>query len=188
MFNKLFFVILAVTMFSGCARVDVQTGGDSRINIATLKNFGWLEVDSAIGGKVRVQNPNVDGWVKTSVEKALQKKGYVKSTASEPDFLITWLGGVEHKVKQESIDHFYRNYGYGPVGKKVAGGETGSKGAYEYEEGTLILDLLDPVSHKTLWHATATGRLLKEMSQEQGELYVDKLVRQILKRFPESME
>jgi hypothetical protein len=188
MLNKFFFVVLVVAMFSGCARVDVQTGGDSSINIATLKNFGWLEVDSAAGDKVRVQNPNVDGWVKTSVEKALQKKGYVKYTVAKPDFLITWLGGVEKKVKQESIDHFYRNYGYGPVGKKMVGEEAGAKGAYEYEEGTLILDLLDPVSHKTIWHGTATGRLLKEMSKEQGELYVDKLVRQILKRFPESME
>jgi len=186
MCKKWFLVVCVVVMFGGCARVDVHTGGDNSVDLAALKSFGWLEVEPSSGDKVRVQNPNVDGWVKTSVERALQKKGYMVSTAAEPDFFLTWLGAVEEKVKQESIDHFYRNYGYGTIGKNMSGKKTDSKDIHEYEEGTLILDLLDPVSHRTFWHGTATGRLLKDMTEEQGQLYIDKLVRQILKGFPQS--
>ncbi len=45
--------------------------------------------------------------------------GYVKDDNGSPDFLITWFGAIEKKVKKESIDHFYSTYGYGSVASQM---------------------------------------------------------------------
>ena len=55
-----------------------------------------------------------------------------------------------------------------------------------YEEGTIVIDILDPQKHIILWRGTGTRRLVKGMTEAQVARYVNLSVDEILKSFPES--
>ncbi|MFT5730102.1 MAG: hypothetical protein ACI8PB_004277 [Desulforhopalus sp.] len=176
--------ILFMLMLSACGSVNVQTEIGAGADFAKLGSFGWLEKgDVALDG-VEVRNPDVDKWVKASVEKQLQSKGYKKATNNQPDFLVSWIGAIEKKVKVDSIEHFYSSYGYGPVAAGMPLEAKKGDTVREYEEGTILLDVLDPINHTMLWRGRGTDRLLQGMEKGDAALYVDRVVKNILKTFP----
>ncbi len=173
-------------VFAGCTSlVNVQTESGDSANLTGLKTYDWLQTNTPPAESVRVNNSEVVGLVRDAVEKSLQKKGYTRDEAGNPDFVVTWFGAIEAKVKKESIDHFYRTTGYGAVATQLAPKKEGAV-IMEYEEGTILIDVLNPKSHETIWRGSGTDRLLKEMNEAEAATYINRMVGQILKDFPRS--
>jgi hypothetical protein len=170
----------------GCTTVSVQTENHAKANMAGLKSYGWLQTNTPPGENVRVNNPEVVGLVRDAVEMSLQKKGYVKDDSGSPDFLITWFGAIEKKVKKESIDHFYSTYGYGSVASQMDQKGKDSGIVKKYEEGTILVDILDHKTHSRIWRGSGTNRLMKEMNEGAAVQYINRVVGQIFKDFPRS--
>ncbi len=175
---------LIVWLAAACSPVKVQTDVKSTMDFSDMKTFGWLETSAPPGDNVRVNNPELAALVRAAVEKNLQEKGFVKD--GKGDFLVNWLGAIENKVKTESIQHFYSSYGYGALSidnKTAKSKEIGEAGSYE--EGTIIIDILDPQKHIVLWRGKGTKRLTKSMDEAQVVRYINLSVGEILKSFPE---
>jgi len=179
-----FLAFLLVFMFAGCAKIDVQSEYGPGADFSSLKTYSWIELKDEGSEKLRVKNPRIDKWVKATADKVLEQKGYMQVTGKDSDFKIAWFGAVETKVKQESIDHFYSSYGYGPVA--VAAGETsqieGRK--VEYSEGTILMDIINPQNHEMIWRGSGVAKLVKGMDESEAARYVERLVTQILKELP----
>ena len=177
---------IMMLMLSACAGVDVQTETAKDADFTGFASYSWLEVAGEEAGQVRANNPEVAAWVKASVDRQLLKKGYVKSSNGQPDFLLSWFGAVEKKVKVESINHLYSSYGYGAVVASMPLEARKGGVEREYEEGTLLLDVLDPKTHRMLWRGSGTAKLLQGMEKDDAALYVDRLVKNICKAIPEA--
>lgn len=177
-----FSVFLVALLVASCVPVQVETDVDFATDFSGLKVFSWLKTTTAPGSDVRVNNPELDVLVRAAVEKDLQAKGFVKG--ENGDFLINWLGAIESKVRVESVQHFYSGYGYQTLSKPMAGKIAEGDSVTSYEEGTIVIDILDSQKHKILWRGAGTRRLLKDMDKDQVSGYVNLSVRDILKGFP----
>ncbi len=175
-----------VILLAGCTVGKVKTENSGRVEMIGLKTYGWLKTDKLPGENVRVNNPEVVRLVRDAVETSLQKKGYGKDDSGNPDFLVTWFGAIEKKVKKESIDHFYSTYGYGPVAAQMPQKGKDKPIVMEYEEGTILIDVLDPQTHARIWRGNGTDRLRKEMNEGEAVQYINRVVGQIFKDFPRS--
>lgn len=174
----------SILMLSGCASVEVSTELAEGVSFNGLKTYAWLESDTLPGENVRVNNPEVVQAVRAAVDKRLLKRGYAKDTSGSPDFQVTWFGAIEKKVKVESIDHFYSTYGYGAVVEQMPKKMQEGAKTREYEEGTIIIDFLNPMTHKRLLRGSGTDRLLKGMDKTDAVLYINRMVDQILRGVP----
>ena len=177
---------VCVMILSGCASVDVQIESNDSVNLPGFKTYAWLKTESGPGEDVRVNNPQVTSIVRDTVEACLKKKGYQKSGNESAEFLVTWFGALEKKVKTQSIEHFYSNYGYGAVAARMPSKAEEDERTKEYEEGTILIDALDPENHNIIWRGTGTARLLTGMSEVDKKLYIERVVGQILNSFPET--
>ncbi|MFW2365116.1 MAG: DUF4136 domain-containing protein [Desulforhopalus sp.] len=176
-----------LTMLLGCSAKGVKTEYQEKENLAGLQTYAWLQTDTPPGDNVRVNNPKVNDAVRQAVDKNLKKKGYQKVASGQPDFLVTWFGAIEKKVQVESINHFYSGYGYGPVLATVTAAEGGEgTTAREFEEGTILVDVLDPSSQKMQWRGSGSRKILKDQKEADAVLYIDRVVANILKNFPEA--
>lgn len=183
-----FLLIILSFVVCGCSKVAVTTDYDQSVDFSLLKTYSWLKTDKGPGDDVRVADPKVDGWVRAAVDKILIKKGFrpVPVENDSSDFLIAWFGAIETKVKQASIDHFYSTYGYGPVGAKMPEKFKEGGTIREYEEGTLVLDFLSTKTKRSIWQGRSTDTLRKGMSEKEAELYIERLITQMLKTLPKS--
>jgi hypothetical protein len=53
-----------------------------------------------------------------------------------------------------------------------------------YDEGTLVLEIVEQESQKLIWSGSATDRVNFSLSPEKEEAEINEAVREILKDFP----
>ncbi len=179
-----FFSFFLVFILAGCGKVDVQSEYGPGADLSNLKTYSWIELKDKSSEKLRVKNPRIDKWVKATADKVLAQKGYMQVARKDSDFKIAWFGAVETKVKQESIDHFYSSYGYGPVAAEIGDTPKVEDRKVEYREGTILMDIINPQNHKMIWRGSGAAKLIKGMDESEAALYVERLVTQILKELP----
>lgn len=176
---------LLVLFVAGCTAIQVTSDYNPKTDFSRLKTYAWLSEADNPSENVRINNKLVIDSVRVSVERNLDSKGFAKAEREQADFLITWFGAIDQKIKTENINHFYRPYGYGTLYRDPYWNTQPTvTNVTEYEEGSLIFDFLDPKNHALLWRSTGRDKIVKGQPEDKVRKNIDKAVSQILIGFP----
>ena len=189
--KKLTFIGIAFFLLafcSACSSIRVSADFNPAYDFTKLRTYAWLD-DKAPSSDVRINNDLIIERVRSAVERNLEAKGYVKSTSgASVDFEVSWFGVINRKLQVSTIDHFYGPYGYGALGADPfrTGASVGMRTttASEYEEGTLIVDILDPREHKLIWRGSGTERLEEKENPAAATQGINDAMDAILAGFP----
>ena len=168
----------------GCGSgIRIRTDFDPATSFAGFDTYGWAQRTPTGDDDTRVYNSITEGRVKNAVNRALQAKG-IREASSNPDFWVAWHGAIEGKMDSEVIrDH----YGYG------WGGWSGSSFIMtnsrvvqrEWEEGMLLIDIIEPGNNQLVWRGTGQARLdSRPPTPEQAQSQMDEAAAKILESFP----
>lgn len=124
------------------------------------------------------------GAVRAAVESTLLAKGYQKDETS-PDFLVGYHLSLDKKLDVSTVNTHYGYAGYGVGGRWGTFGFPETR-VREYEQGTLIIDVVEASAHKLVWRGSGTRRVSRNPSPEQVTERVNAAVAEILAKFPPS--
>lgn len=161
--------------------IVVSIDHDPSTDFSLLKTYKWLSDPVAQTGNSRLDNPLLAKRIKKIVEEELGKKGYKEETSGKADFLLGYHIALENKISVTQMNDYYgygpgwgRGYGYyGGVGNYV----------YQYEEGTLILDIVSPTI-KLLWRGTAQAEVYRGDDLKSKNKLIRDAVSKMLGDFP----
>lgn len=153
-----------VGSLTACASAHVTTDWDREMPFGSYKTYAWMETPRM---EAMQQNSLFDRRLRTAVEAELSSKGYTKAAPDKiADVLVAYHVGVKDKIDVQQ-------WGY-------AGRRWDTR---EYQEGTLIIDLVDGRSRSLAWRGTAQGELrAKDTSSEQ----IGKAVQKMFAALPSS--
>ena len=162
--------LAALAAIAGCSSISISTDFDSNADFAGYKTFGWMkQADSEEGYDY---SGLVDERIKSAVDKQLQTKGLTKGTTNT-DLLVVYHAGKKEQLEVE-------DWGYGGWWG-VGGGD-----AYSYEEGTLIVDLVDASTKKMVWRGTAKKAMSESPSSEERDAAIDEAIQKMFEKYPPS--
>jgi hypothetical protein len=164
-------------LLAACSGIRVNADFDPTTDWSALETYGWLSDARPPGDDPRLDDPLLDARIRRAVENALDGRGFRAAGPETPDFWIAFHVGIERRV---DVDRIYRSYGR--VGWR--GGGYADTVVREYEEGTLLIDVLRPGSGELLWRGSAQARLREQPSPEAREKRVREVVEKILRQFP----
>ncbi|AGC44099.1 putative lipoprotein [Myxococcus stipitatus DSM 14675] len=180
--------VLFAGLFMACASINVSSNYDPSAvqEIDAYKSYAWAAQPE--GGDKRVYNPIMGNQVMQAADAVLQARGYKKVDASEnPDFLVGWHGSVQDKMEAETVNNYY-GYPYSPMWDPYWGGPVVAAApetyVREYEEGTILLDVVDGKSKQLVWRGKAQSEVNGNASAEKQQKKVTQAVDKILERFP----
>jgi hypothetical protein len=168
----------AVLLVAGCSSVSVSHDFDRQTDFANLRTYGWISAPESTSENVQRElekNSLVEGRVKMAVNRQLAAKG-LRETTQDPDFLVAFHTGVQDKTDVQSW-----GYGYGYWGMRGGGVST-----IHYQEGTLILDFIDPKSDNLIWRGVGKKVVSEKTTPEKSEKVINQAVEEILKKYPPS--
>ena len=175
--------LAAAVSITGCSNVKVQSEFDPRHDFADLRTYAWMQENPVGADDPRITDPATVRRVRTAVDRALRAKGFEEATSGTPDFFVAWAAAIQGKMSYQTISDYY-GYGWGWYG---GGFGTTSPRTYttEWDEGTLYLGIIDPVSNELVWWGSAQG----EMDQSgnaggRSQAEVDEIAAKILASFP----
>ncbi len=129
-------------------------------------------------------NPAVGPLVVGAADEALAAKGYRLAAAGTADFLIAWQVTIEAKQQVSEIDispHSVAPGGRLPAGPPVRRTVPLTR---EFNEGTLILDIIDSPTQRHVWRGWAQGEVQKDVEPGVREKRIREAVRKIVDKFP----
>jgi hypothetical protein len=168
---------IALLTASACAPFHVQSDWDPQADFSTLRTWDWLDQAEEEPGHPLLQSPLLHDRIRRAVEDELARRGHPKAVDAAPDFRVGYHLSLEQKLDVYTID---RTYGYGRFGTWTYP-ETYVD---EYQEGTLILDVVDARRRKLAWRGWASRPIYEQPSPEESERNVREAVAAILAKFP----
>lgn len=164
----------AAVVITGCASMNVNSFTERQADFSRFHTFTWGPADAASTGDPRLDsNRFFEERVREQVEKGLERRGFEKSTAAQPDLLVHYHANFGQEVDSRNLDQS-SNYC-----------ATADCRPFVYEAGTLFVDLVDPRTNTLVWRGWAEGSVDGVIDNQQWmEEHIDTAVAKILERLP----
>src|SRR4026208_2630683 len=142
---------------SACNEFKWRTAQGARAEFTTFKTFAFAGLADVNKGGI-YDNTLMDKRIEFAVVRELTAKGLRQVGVDDPqDLLVQYWVNVQDKQRLESggtsVGLARGAYGGGGWGAGYGGGVT----TYEYKEGTLILDLIEPAKKQLVWRGGGGG-------------------------------
>ena len=187
---KYILLLTAIVFFSSCTSVKIINNRDKEADFSEFKTYSLYPWDKH---NDKVVNDYDKLTIINSVKNELNKRG-LKYVEKDGDIVVSIFVIIEEKTSYQAYSNHYggwAGYGggwgyYGGVGFYGYGMSPGynSSTVYrtDYNQGTIIFDVLRLKDKKLVWQGIASGEMTENLSQRDRRL--PKTIAQIFRRFP----
>ena len=164
-------VLVATTMAAACATMRVGTYVARGTDFSRYQTYAWGPVDALPIGDPRLDNnPIFRDYLQGAVERGLRGRGLLLVPASgKPDLLIHFHGAV-----RQVLDVNAPESGRGVVTREDVT-------IVDYDEGTLVIDMVDAHTDKLVWRGWAVDSLTGILeTQDRMEKKIEQAVSRML--------
>jgi hypothetical protein len=174
-------IALAATvavMVTGCSGMSIRSDYNPQANFDSYSTYAWLPAPTT--GDPRLDNAILEGRIKAAVDNALAEKGFrLADNADDATFWVGYHIGIEGRMDVTTVNSYY-GYGWGPW----YGGAYRDTQVRYYDQGTLLIDVIDAGAQELAWRGTAEAEVHNESSPERRQQRLNEAVTKILDRFP----
>jgi hypothetical protein len=168
--------VLLVAALSACSSIKVTNDYDDTVNFSVLKTWSWYPEPGGPGAGQSGIVTLTTSRIKSALEGELIGRRY-EYVAEKGDFLVTF-----HTVLQQKIESTGDPYGY--AWRRGYMGVAAAPDVMTYDEGSLLVDFIDPKTKTMIWRGTATAVVDPSSSTEKKEGLVREAVAEIMAQFP----
>lgn len=172
---SLLFLPGLLLMAGACSTPSILYDYHTKVRFERYQTFSWLESDSSL-----LLLESVDRLIRDSVSQVLESKGLTYTDGSG-DLLVLYHPGRDDRIYPSRYGYTYwpARWGYGGYYQGIE--------HYEYDEHTLIIDLIDRRTKQLVWRGSAP-RVLRTTTT--GKLAADAgaALRKMLANFPPPMK
>ena len=172
----------AILLFYGCAPIQIKVDYDHNTNFDKYKSYAWIANEQPDIVDISFEKTLLDNLVMDTTDKVLKDSGYARN--NNPDFLITYYLVVNTKTDVYLVENYYSNIGYPtqPTTSSTRDYEKLRKSTYE--QGMLILDIMDNQTKERIWRGYAQSRIGIYNEREKQEKRIRTAIKKILNEFP----
>lgn len=174
-------VLLGSLALAACSGVTYSRDYDPTASFSDYRSYTWAERTPTGDDDPHVYNDIVKSRVRSAVDQALAAKGYQK-VASNPHFYVAWHGAIEGRMSTTTI-HDHYGYGWGWYGPGM-GVSTSRTYVNEWDEGTLLIDIIDASSDELVWRGSAQAEVNRTRSASDDQRRLNEIVAKLLEPFP----
>ena len=177
--SKLVLSVFLIALISACAAPGpkVSSNLDPDTNFGSLKTFGFMpELGTDRPGGIRTPLSNM---LMNAISKELKDRGMQQ--ADSPEVLVNFFVNIDQKLDVYQVPTTRSYYGY-RYGRYRTWGSYETR-VFEYNQGTLSIDLIDPERKMLVWEGIAQGRLRSDIIEVTQEK-VDQVVGAVMAELP----
>lgn len=160
---------LLVLTASGCSSLYVHTDYDRAADFRGYRSYAWAPTRANEEGKTG-RYDLLDKRIRRAVDQELAAKGFAaRNRPADADVLVVYRLHTQERVRVYSGYH-----------------SPWRRSAYRYQEGALVLQIVDLASESVVWEGVGEGILEYHRSDSQEK--VAEAVAKILAEFPPEAE
>ena len=168
-------LLAAIAVLSGCGpEIAVHAERSMIATFARYDTYRWASPAVAARGSAETQAAMIDWRIHDAVDRWMASKGYVRTEGA-----ASLLVDYDVAVRERNTDSFGEFFEYRRRGGQLDMGEAFVAG---YQEGTLVLQMVDTRTREIAYRAWASAALEHEADGRR----VDEAVARMLKDLPQA--
>jgi len=178
---------IALMCLSGCAtKPDVATDYEASYNFAALKSFAVKSAKQDSKENILI-SPFTLSHIHSVVNSELAKRYQTVDESAAADFYVTYHVVMEEKLDPRAYDDMYgvgfwgRGYRYP---SSIFYRPPLDGGIRVYNQGSLIIDMVDAKTQQPIWRGVSEKRLNKGLSPQKQREILTSAVLEVLAQFP----
>lgn len=153
-------------LLASCSGIRAHANYDPETDFGRYTSYAWYDPPAPdVGGLSIELDEELERRLVRRVDEGLERGGLTRAEAIGADLRVRYRVTVEERVQHN--DPYY-----------VHDLQT------TYEEGSLVIELVDPDTGEPAWRGIASARLNETSSPEKRAERLDKAVDKILDRYP----
>jgi hypothetical protein len=170
-------LVAGAIVAAGCASVTASAHLERGIDFSAYRTYDWGPPDNLPVGDPRLDNNSMfKDHLMGAVEKRMAAKGYARADAA-PDLLLHYHANVAQRVDVYQTDS---QYGY-----NYSTGVAYESRMVEFEQGTIVLDIVDAKTNRVVWRGWSQGTMNGVIDrQDLLEKRVDEGVMKMMQLLP----
>jgi len=166
-------VLLVILVAWGCTGPKVRTDFDPAADFTNFRTYAFAGLTD-LNQNGMLNNSLIRKRLEQMVGEQLSHKGLRQVGLDEhPDLLVRNWVTIKEKQRIETTSPMV-----GPYGRREYGGVT----TYDYEEGTLIVDLVTPIKDELVWRGSIVSVLAD--SKEKNIELVNRAIAKAFEDYP----
>lgn len=170
-------IAAAWCLVAACAPIRVSSHVDRDQDFRRYRTFDWGPADALPAGDPRLER---DGFFQDHIQGAIERnmatKGFARVASGEvPDVRVHFHAVIDRRINATLLD-----YQSGYCGRSDC-----QTGISEYEEGTLVVDMIDVRTDRLVWRGWARDSVEGVLSnQDRLVQKIEDGVREMFTRLP----
>ena len=175
-FTNLIIAFSLTALLSSCSSLDITTDFDPTQDFSKYKTYRWARIKERDPNDILTKNLRLRKRVLVAVNKGLQEKGFERLDRGKPDFIVFVHAGVQQKTNVYYQGGYYYGGWWGPYGSSTS--------VSHYNQGTLVLDIVDPEEKELSWRGMASDVIQSYYDAEELQEELDYIISIMLEDFP----
>lgn len=183
--------VLVLAGVAGCASNDVRvrTAIAPDANLSTERTFRFLPMTMShpVANAAQDRNPMFENSitgreVRHDIERELGQRGYSHVRDGDADLTVAYYIGSKNRLQVTDYNYGYPFWGWRGWRWGAGWGAWPEREVTEYQEGTVIIDVLDGSGKKLLWRGVGKSEVPDDPQDYAKAL--NQSVSAILKQYP----
>lgn len=178
-------LVVLVGVLSACSgKPYVETDYQAGYDFSQLKTYQVAEARQDAKENLLI-SPFTLSHIHSTLALELNKRYQAVAADVKPDFIVNYHVVVEEKIDPRSYNELYGWYGRGyyyPYPRPLFYGV--NSGVRVYEQGSLIVDIIDGKTDKPLWRGVSQKRLSRGLSPQKQREVLSMAVVEVMSQFP----
>lgn len=154
---RTFTCLLALGALAACATAPVaehRSQAEPGVELAAYRSFAWRAALGEGAGDEPMRM--LDVRLRDAIRAEFLARGYVEDEAA-PQMFVTYETAITDKLRSSPVRI---GIGMGSFGGNVGGSvNMGTPSVQSYQEGELVVHVVDAASNREVWYGTVSGRV-----------------------------
>ncbi len=174
-------VSVIVFIISACSGIQVSQDFEQGFDFSGLKTFAWQPNENNEWGLTN--NDLVDRRIRSAIENTLTTQQFNRDDADNPDFLVSYDLAVEQRINSSNVSGGV-SMGRSSRGRHGSIGISTGSQISTYDQGTLLIDVVDVASDKLVWRGVSSQALPDLSDPQRLTDRINETVEKVLAQFP----
>ena len=180
-FSCTLMAVIALVL-SACSGIPVSQDFEQGFDFSDLKTFAWDANEDNQWG-IAESNELVDRRIRSAIENTLTTRQFSQTSSAQADFLVLYNVVIEQRIRSSNVSG---GVAVGRSSRSRHGSISLSTGSQirTYEQGTLLIDVIDVASDKLVWRGVSSQALPNLSDPQRLTDHINATVGAILAQFP----
>ena len=175
-------LLLVFVIIASCAPIPVVVNHERSFDLTKHKTYNLIKNEQDDLVNLGMDKSIIDSIVTETLVSELDTKGFQKSS-TDPELLVSYYLVTNAKTDFYVLNDYYSHLGYQPPNRSSTR-DSFHLQETTYEEGILIIDIIDAASKQRIWQGHLTSRQDVYRDEKRKEKRLQNGVSKILSYLP----